>query len=162
MNVASISSVFANWPIDWILIGAFAAFAAFDALRNGPSRATALVLCLPAALFFMNTLSNALFLGSLAAQFTTPLSQAGVFAVVVVALYFVVHRAISTFSTGLPPLQALMTGLAAAIVLVVVWLLTPGLDAVWNFGDQARVVFGEAYRFWWLAASYVAIAAARS
>lgn len=31
-----------------------------------------------------------------------------------------------------------------------------------RFGDQVQAVFGEAYRFWWLAASYITLAAVRS
>ena len=162
MNISAVADILTHWPIDWILIGAFAAFAALDAMRNGPTRATSLMLSLPAALLLVANLPNALFIGTLVAQFTTPLAQAGLFAVVAVALYFVIHRVIFTFSNGLPPIQSFIAGLAAAIVLVVVWLQVPGLDAVWNFGDQVQAVFGEAYRFWWLAASYIALAAVRA
>ena len=162
MDFGAAANIFTQWPVDWILIGAFAAFAALDAMRNGPTRATSLMLSLPAALLLVANLPNALFIGTLVAQFTTPLAQAGVFAVVAVALYFVIHRVIFTFSSGLPPIQSLIAGLAAAIVVVVVWLQVPGLDAVWNFGDQVRAVFSEAYRFWWLAASYIALAVVRS
>lgn len=156
------ASILAQWPIDWILIGAFAAFVALDGVRSGPSRATALMLGLPAALLLIDKLPDAIFLGPVAAQFTTPLAQAGLFAIVTAVLYFVIHRVIFTFSNNLPPLQALIAGLAAAIVLVVIWLQVPGLEAVWDFGDQVRAVFGEAYRFWWLAAAYIALAAVRS
>ncbi len=162
MDLSALSSITTHWPIDWILIGAFAAFAALDAIRSGPSRAAALMLSLPVALFLIDKLPKAIFIGPLAAQFTTPLAQAGLFAVVTVVLFFVIRRAIFTFSNGLPPLQALMTGIASAIVLLVIWLQVPGLEAVWNFGDQVRAVFSEAYRFWWLAASYIALAVVRS
>ena len=156
------ASILAQWPIDWILIGAFAAFAALDGIRSGPTRATSLMLSLPAALLLIDKLPDAIFLGPLAAQFTTPLAQAGLFAIVTVALFFVIHRVIFTFSNGLAPLQALIAGLAAAIVLVVIWLQVPGLESVWNFGDQVQAVFGEAYRFWWLAGSYIALAIVRN
>ena len=162
MDFSAFANIFTQWPIDWILIGAFAAFVALDGVRSGPSRAAALMLSLPAALLLVANLPDALFVGALAAQFTTPLAQVGVFVVVTAVLYFVIHRVIFTFSNNLPPLQALIAGLAAAIVLVVIWLQVPGLEAVWDFGDQVRAVFGEAYRFWWLAASYIALAAVRS
>ncbi len=161
MNFDALGGMLAQWPIDWILIGAFAAFAALDGIRSGPTRATSLMLSLPAALLLVGNLPNALFIGPLVAQFTTPLAQAGVFAVVTAVLFFVIHRVIFTFSNGLAPLQALIAGIAAAIVLVVIWLQVPGLEAVWDFGDQVRAVFGEAYRFWWLAASYIALAVVR-
>ena len=162
MDFGAAANIFTQWPVDWILIGAFAAFAALDAMRNGPTRATSLMLSLPAALLLVANIPGALFVGALVAQFTTPLAQAGVFAIVTAVLFFVIHRVIFTFSNGLPPLQALITGIAAAIVLVVIWLQVPGLESVWNFGDQVQAVFGEAYRFWWLAASYIALAVVRS
>lgn len=162
MDWSLITNISSQWPIDWILIGAFAAFAALDGIRKGPARATALMLSLPAALLLVAKLPAAVFLGPVATQLTTPLAQAGLFAIVTVVLFFVIHRVIFTFSNGLAPLQALIAGLAAAIVLVVIWLQVPGLEAVWNFGDQVRAVFGEAYRFWWLAASYIALAAVRN
>ena len=76
--------------------------------------------------------------------------------------FFVIHRSIFAFSNGLAPLQALITGIASAIVLVVIWLQVPGLEAVWAFGSQVQAVFGEAYRFWWLAGSYIALAVVRN
>ena len=162
MNFDALGGVLAQWPIDWILIGAFAAFAALDAIRSGPTRATSLMLSLPAALLLVGNLPNALFIGPLVAQFTTPLAQAGIFAVVTVTLFFVIHRVIFTFSNGLGPVQALVVGFAATAVLLIVWLQVPGLDGLWHFGDQVQAVFGSAYRFWWLAASYVALAAVRN
>src|SRR3989344_3236855 len=162
MDLSALSSVLTHWPIDWILIGAFAAFAALDAIRSGPTRATALMLSLPAALLLIDKLHDAVFLGSLSAQLVSPLAQAGIFAVVATALYFVIHRVIFDFSNGLPPLQALIAGIAAAVVVVVIWLQVPGLEAVWNFGEQVQAVFGEAYRFWWLAGSYIALAVVRN
>ena len=162
MDLSALSAVATHWPIDWILIGAFAAFAALDGIRSGPTRATSLMLSLPAALLLVANLPDALFIGALVAQFTTPLAQAGVFAIVTAVLFFVIHRSIFAFSNGLAPLQALITGIAATIVLVIVWLQVPGLETVWNFGDQARAVFGEAYRFWWLAGSYIALAIVRN
>src|SRR3989344_9026543 len=101
MDLSALTSVFTQWPIDWILIGAFAAFAALDAMRNGPTRATSLMLSLPAALLLVANLPGALFVGALVAQFTTPLAPAGGFAIVTAVLFFVIHRVIFTFSTGL-------------------------------------------------------------
>ncbi len=162
MDISSLSSIFTHWPTDWILIGAFTAFAALDAMRSGPTRATALMLSLPTALFLIDKLPDAVFLGALSAQLVSPLAQAGVFVIVTVALFFVIHRVMFTFSNGLPPIQALIAGIAATIVLVIVWLQVPGLDSVWHFGGQVQAVFSEAYRFWWLLASYFALAFVRS
>lgn len=162
MDVSSLSSIVTHWPMDWIFIFAFAVITALDAMRTGPARATALVLSLPASLLVMQQLPQAFILGGLFAQFTAPVAQLVIFAAIAVFLYIATHRLIFTFSNSLGPIQALLTGLAAAAVLIVVWLQVPGLNAVWDFGDQVQTVFGEAYRFWWLVVSYVALAAVRN
>ena len=147
--------------MDWIFIFGFATLTALDAIRTGPARAIALVLSLPASLLVMQQLPEAFFLGALFAQFTAPLAQLAMFGAIAVLLYIATHRLIFTFSNGIAPLQALMVGFAAAAVVLVVWFQVPALDGLWHFGDQVRAVFGEAYRFWWLMASYVILAAAR-
>lgn len=163
MDLSSISGLLTHWPTDWILIGAVAVFIAFDTLRNGGTRAATLVLALPATLFVLETLSRALFLGNLAGQFSTPVLQAVLFGIVFVAFYILIYRIIGFYSTASgAPIEALMTGLGATAILLVVWLQVPALDALWHFGSQVHAVFGEAYRFWWLAASYLALAFARS
>jgi len=162
MDLSSISSLFTHWPTDWILIGAFAVFAALDAMRTGPARAAALSLSLPVALLLLQELPKAFLVGSASTQLASSLAQVGVFVALAVVMYFVVYRIIFAFSNGLGPIQALLAGLAAAIVLVVVWLQVPALDSVWHFGDQVQAVFGTAYRFWWLIGSYIALAAVRN
>ncbi len=162
MDFTAWGALLTNWPTDWILIGAFAAVAAFDAMRSGPTRAAALALSLPAALLLLQQLPKALLVGPLSVQLGTPFAQAGIFAAAVVIMYIATHRLISNFSNGLPPIQALLTGLATAIVLVVVWLQVPALGSIWHFGPQAQAVFGVAYHFWWLLGSYAALAAVRS
>ena len=157
-----VANLFTHWPTDWILIGAFAVFAALDAMRTGPARATALVLSLPASLLVMGQFPEAFLLGPVFAQFTAPVAQAAIFGAISVFLYIATYRLIFTFSNGTGPIQSLIVGLAAAAVLLIVWLQVPGLDALWHFGSQVQTVFGEAYRFWWLVGSYVVLAAVRN
>ncbi len=162
MDFTAWGNLFAHWPTDWILIGAFAAFAALDAMRSGSARAAALILSLPAALLLLQELPKAFFLGPLAAQVSSPFAQLAIFVALSVVLYIAAHRVIFTFSDGAQPIQALITGLAAAIVLVIIWLQVPALHSLWHFGDQVQAVFGAAYRFWWLVGAYLGLAFARS
>lgn len=158
-----VANTLTHWPTYWIIIGAIAVFIAFDTLRNGGTRATTLALALPAALFVLEALPKALFIGGVANQFSTPVMQAVLFGIVFIALYLLVYRIVGLYSTSSgAPIEALMTGLAVSVILLVVWLQVPGLDSLWHFGSQVQAVFGEAYRFWWLAASYLALAFARS
>lgn len=162
MDWGAFSTISSHWPTDWITIGAFAAFVALDSLRNGPARAASVALALPATLLLVGALPQALFLASFSLQFETPVGQLIIFAIVFGLLFFAIHRVVFNFSESRGPLQALMAGLAAAVILVVVWLQVPALQSVWDFGPQVEAVFGETYRFWWLVASYVALVFTRS
>lgn len=156
------SSLLAHWPIDWILIGACAAFIALDAVRSGSARAAALALALPATLLFLDALPHATLPEMVLKQLSTHAGQLIVFAVLFALLYIAIHRMIFGFSGGGEVIQALITGLAATIVLVVVWLQVPALDSLWHFGPQVQAVFAESYRFWWLIVAYAALAFARN
>ena len=162
MGVNSLSTILAHWPVDWILLGALAGLIALDALRSGSARAASLILALPATVFVNSTLPRAIFIGPLVAKFGTSTEQLVILAVIFVILYIAIHRIVFTFSDSGGPLQALIAGLAAAIVAVVFWLQIPGLESIWHFGTQVQTVFGEAYRFWWLILAYLGIAFVRS
>ena len=162
MDFSAWGGLIAAWPTDWIIIGALATFIALDSLRSGTARAAAIMLSLPGALLVTKALPDAVFLGPLADQLTAPFVQAAIFMVIAVLLYLVAHRAIFAFSDGGGVVQSGIAGVAAVIVLVVVWLQVPALESLWFFGDQVHAVFDEAYRFWWLVLSYAALAFVRS
>ncbi|OGG56442.1 hypothetical protein A3D71_01415 [Candidatus Kaiserbacteria bacterium RIFCSPHIGHO2_02_FULL_55_20] len=163
MNVASISSVFANWPTDWIILGVVAAVIAAECLRAGTNRAASLGLALPLALLLSSALPSAALLGGVLKQAQAPAGQAIIFLVLVIFSYFLANRILSFFSDSSgKPVQALIAGIATAVLLVVFWFQVPALDSLWHFGQQVTAVFGESYRFWWLAGSYIALAVVRS
>ncbi|PIR83559.1 hypothetical protein COU18_02645 [Candidatus Kaiserbacteria bacterium CG10_big_fil_rev_8_21_14_0_10_51_14] len=162
MDFQAWGALIAAWPTDWIIICTIAVLIAFDSLRSGTARAAALMLSLPAAFFVSRALPDAFFLGPLVGQLAVPFAQAAIFIIITILLYLVAHRAIFAFSDGGGVVQSLITGTAAVIVLVVIWLQVPALESLWYFGDQVQTVFGTAYRFWWLVASYAALAFVRS
>lgn len=162
-SIPSIEGLFNVWPVDWIIILAVVVFIAFDAFRSGGTRAASLALSLPVTVLTLNALSTAAFLNGLITQFSTPLLQALLFAVLFVPLYIFTYRIIGSWGvSGGAPIEALITGLAATVILLVVWLSIPALDGLWHFGPQIQYIFSESYRFWWLLASYAALAFARS
>lgn len=149
--------------MDWIIVAALVIVIAFDTLRSGSNRASALALALPTTLLVREQLSSAAFVSGLVGQFSTPLLQVVLFAILFVPLYFFSYRIIGAWgSSSGRPVEALLTGLASTAIVVIVWLSIPALDAVWHFGPQAQYVFSESYRFWWLLVSYGALAFARS
>ncbi len=162
MDIDAWQAIVANWPNDWIILGALAIFVSLDALRSGSARAASIALSLPAALLIVNSMPQSFFLGPLTAQFTSPIVPAIIFLVISTAVCFIVHRAMFTFSEGGAVVQSLIIGVAAVVVLVVVWLQVPALESIWHFGPQVQEVFGPAYRLWWLVAAFFGLAIARS
>jgi len=163
MTLDAATGFFSYIPVDWIIIVVLAIFIAFDALRSGFGKVTALALSLPATLFLSAALEHARILSGVAEQFSSPGLKAALFGVVFVAVYLLVRKMSARYTSNSGEIiQALMAGVAAAAVLVVVWLAAPELQAIWHFGPQVHAVFGEAYRFWWVALSYLMLAYVRS
>ncbi|QQG37593.1 MAG: hypothetical protein HYS26_03110 [Candidatus Kaiserbacteria bacterium] len=163
MNLEDLLAFFTNIPTDWIIIGGFALFAAFITVRSGSERVSTLALALPAAVLLRGTIGNAMFVGGITEQFNTPVMQTILFAVLVVALYIFISRIGLSWGGGAgKPLQAAITGVAAAAILAVIWISTPSLSAVWQFGPSVEAIFGDLYAFWWLLCSYAALAFVRS
>ena len=101
-------------------------------------------------------------MGGIADQHNSPLLNT-VFVLILLAVVFVcMYRITDTYGADSShPIQALLAGLAVAVVAVVIWLQIPSLDSVWHFGPQVQALFGAAYRFWWLLIAYIALAFAR-
>lgn len=163
MDFGSIGGFATNIPVDWFIIGACALIFAFDTWRNGSSRVCAIALALPISMLLMSMLPNAFFIGGLAGELTSPALGAMVFFIFFAALYLLMRRINSVYGgeTG-HPLHALISGLAGAAILVVIWLEVPALSGLWQFDGSTAAIFGEAYRFWWLLGSYATLAFVRS
>ncbi len=161
-SLTHIPSLLAHWPTDWIIVGAVTVFIAFDTLRSGGTRASALALALPATVLILEAVPHASGIGALAQRLSTPVLQVLLFVALFVALYILTYRIIGFFSAASGgPVQALFCGLGATAILMAVWVSMPELSALWHFGPQVQAVFSEPYRFWWLLGGYGAIAFAR-
>lgn len=158
-----ITQLAAAWPLDWILIGAFAALVSLDALRSGTGRAASVALVLPVVLFTLQELPKTAFLSVFVSQFSTPIMQAVLFAILFVIYYILIRRIVGVWSESQGgPMQALIAGVACTVVVVCMWLQVTELDTVWHFGAQLQAIFSESYRLLWLLAAYAALAYVRS
>lgn len=159
MNLDAITGFASHVPTDWIVIIAFAILVAFDAIRSGTGRACALVLSLPITLFLISELPHAKILSGIAEQFETPTLKAVLFGIIFVVAYILVRRISPPYrNNNGASIQAIIAGIATVAVVVVVWLQVPELQSIWHFGAQVQAVFGEAYRFWWVAGAFAALA----
>ncbi len=163
MDAGSVSSFLAHWPTDWIIIGALAVFIALDTIRSGSNRALSFALALPLTVFIRELMSNAFVLGNLLQQLTAPYAQTILFIVAFIIVYLLIHRMIGFYgSSSNGPFSALIVGIACAVLATIVWIQTPSLFSLLQPGSQVQGVFAEGYRFWWMAAAYLALAFARS
>ncbi len=154
--------MFSAMPMDWLILGGLVILIALDSLRSGIGRALTIVLALPLA-YFLFTLVPASVIGG-GELLASPASQAGMFGVLFVAMFFLVRRmGLDYMDSGAgEPLQALISGGAVAVIVACIWLQVPVLSDFWALSDQLSAVFDESFRLFWLAGSYGALAFARS
>src|SRR3989344_5128707 len=151
MNLDAITAFAASIPIDWFIIGGFTLLVAFDCVRSGARRISQLSLAFPLAALLMQSLPQDHILGDIASQFSTPLMQALLLGALFVALYIIIGRiGLSWGGEAGQTVQAALAGVAAAGIVVTMWIATPPLQSLWLFGPQVQEIFGESYRFWWL------------
>lgn len=162
MNFDAITGIFAGIPYDWIGLGLFALFLAFDSLRNGIGRACALSLALPIALFFHTIIDRTIVLKDLPMLDAQGMPAAGIFLGIVLVTYFLVRRmGVEHMESGIgEPIQSLFAAAAATAVLIVVYLQSPFMEA-WGLSGVLQQFFAEGYRLFWLVGAYAMLAFAR-
>lgn len=155
-----VASTFSAISLDWLILAGVVVFFAFDALRAGPARVTALAMALPIALLLSESVRDAAYLGNFVGN-SSPAVQTGVFIAVAVGLFVALYRIVDFGADSMHPAQAALAGTACAVVLTVVVLQLPDTTLPWTFTEKFRIVFGEAYRLYWLVGAYFALAISR-
>lgn len=152
MDIGAFLGALSGITADWALFGAIAVITGFDTFRSGTGRASAFILALPLVMLFSALLPEAAFLGSVSSM-AIPFAPAVIFGAITVCSYLLLRRMDNSYGTGGSILASVLTGLAVAITLMVIWLEVPALSSVWNFGSEIRGIFADAYRFWWMIVS---------
>lgn len=153
----------AGIPTDWIILGFFALFAAFDILRASAKRVVTLALALPVGMAFFLASENAIVLAGIVEQFSTSVMQAillGIF--IVVSYIFIARMGLEHSEEAGQTIQAALGGVALTALVATFWITTPSLDSLWHFGPQVQAIFSETYRFWWFIGSYAVLAFIRN
>lgn len=163
MDIHALSATFSHLPIDWIILGLFVTLVALFSLRAGTALAVSFALATPIALVIFQTVPTTAGISAVVDHVQTPLLQAILFCVLLAVLLVCINRSISGhFSQSALPLKALLVGVTAGIIATVVFLQVDAVQTLWRFNPQITAIFGAAYRFWWLIASYGILAFARS
>ena len=163
MDLDAITRLFTGIPFDWLILGGLAVLLALDSLRSGIGRACAIALALPIAAFLFSFVEKTAVLSGIGTLSASPAAESATFGVVFIACYFIVRRmALEYVESGTgEPIQALLAGVAATIVVVIVWLQIPALSELWQLNDSIQAFFSESYRLLWLLGAYSALAFAR-
>lgn len=155
-------AMFSTWPMDWPILGLIAAILALEAFSSGSTRTSSISIAMPLAFLVVSWLPVTFLFSSVMPLLSDTNSQSAVFALVFVGMFLIVHRMLFSFGSGggdVP--QAIISGVATTIVIVVFWLQVPGLKELWPFGEQVHLIFGESLRVWWLAGAFAALAYTR-
>ncbi len=156
-SLTSLTSI----PFDWmVLIGCVVAFLLI-ALYSGASNVIAIALSALTASSLTPLPQNTVLLSRFVTEGHSATIDTIIFVVLFIflALFFrwMIHDVINITS----PVQALLAGIASAIVFGVVWAQTPGLTTVWQFGPLLASIFSEGYRLWLTILAVVMLAFSR-
>ncbi|OGG57353.1 hypothetical protein A2853_02435 [Candidatus Kaiserbacteria bacterium RIFCSPHIGHO2_01_FULL_55_17] len=163
MGFEAISSVFSAIPTDWLIIGTFAAVAAFECFRSGAHHVAELALALPITALLTQSFPQTFVIANFSGESATPAMHAVLFCGLFVVLFVLISRiGLAWGDEKGQAFSAAIAGVSAAAIVVTIWVATPSLSALWQFGPQVQAIFSESFRFWWLLGSYGALAFIRN
>ncbi|MFA7310172.1 MAG: hypothetical protein WC050_04690 [Candidatus Paceibacterota bacterium] len=162
MSLASITAFFTNIQTDWFILFVVTIAIAFDALRSGSARARALTLSLPASYLLYTWLPTSAFIGPLLKGFAFPLAQNAIALGLMLLMFLIVLRATNSWAEGShKSATALISGIAATVALLVIWMQIPTLDMLWHFGPLIHSIFSIPYALFWILGASMAFALVR-
>ncbi len=162
MDFSAAQGLLNSFPIHWFILGGFFVIIVLDSLRSGTARATALAVALPFAAFLSTLIPITAFIKDQAfiAQGRGPIV---LFVALFVIIYMLMRRmGLEHFESGRgEPIQSLLAATAVSSVLILTWVHTPSLNALWSLGEPFTGLFAEPYRLFWLLGAFLGLAFAR-
>lgn len=150
-----LGNLYANTPIDWLILTGIAVLAALDCLKNGAQRTCIVALAFPVSTFLASTILEAEILGGILSGIEGPYRDPILFAILFAIAYILIGR--FDFAWGddsRQVVQAALCGGVAAAIVATFWTAAPALHTLWSFGSHIEAIFGANYQFWWILASY--------
>ncbi|MBI5644960.1 hypothetical protein HY970_02570 [Candidatus Kaiserbacteria bacterium] len=163
MNLDAVTSFFTSVSVDLIVIVGFVLVCAIYAARMGVNLPISIAIGLPLTQFASALMIGSVFVGTLSDPTSESALQTGLFIGTAVLLIGLVHRMTSAYGDLNPSFPlAILTGVATMTVVIDVWVETPALSVLWQFGPSIQSIFAESYRLWWFLGAYLALAFVRS
>ena len=158
----ALEPIISKLPMDWVVLALFAVVVTIITLRFGTQYAVAFSLAAPLTIFVYSSLPWLAFVGSYTSQLVIPSLQAAVVGGIMVAMFVLIFRMIPrNLLTGSLPIQAILSGIATAVVLVVALLQLPALQTFLPLSPLIHTIFGPSYNIFWMLAAYAALAFSR-
>lgn len=153
------TALFTSMPLDIVAIAVLVIVIGFDAVKNSIGRAAALAVAFPLGVFLHSLIPHTAFLKSVPLE---GLSGAAVLFGAIILAFILARRIGLEFVSGAGGLmQGLFAGLAAVVVIIVMWIHSPLLDSLYHLSDPVRMLFHTDYSLYWLLGAYAVIAFAR-
>ena len=163
MNLQGVIDTLSNLPIEWLLIGVFAALIALWIAAYGAREACAVALAAPLASFMTALMRETYGLQNLLQRVNLPHMDVIVFLALFIVLVLLMSRIETAYGTESgQPLPAAAAGVATTAILLVVFMHEPVLQTLYIFGPQVQAVFAEPFQLFWLLGSFAALAFVRS
>lgn len=159
MDTSSIAATLTHLSTDWVLLAAVFALGAWDGYQSGAARASSVAIASVAAVSLVTLVPHTALLQTLP---EIPHREAILIGIIFAVLYLVVRRITETFGSGLGGiLSVAFGGVGIVAVLFALWIGTPALAALWQFGPTFQAVFSESYRLFWIIGGIAALALSR-
>lgn len=149
----------AHISTDWVILAALFGLGAFDGYQSGASRAATAAIALVLSVSLVSLVPHTALLQSLPA---IPHREAILIGLIFAGLYVLIRRITESFGTGMGGIiSTILGGVGIVAVMFALWIGTPALVDLWNFGAPFQDLFAESYRLFWILGGIVALSLAR-
>jgi len=143
-----------SFPLDYVIIFAVFALAAFWAFRGNAAGVQAATLALGLGYFISQAISEAAFVGEWAAKLPSEgWMQLLPFVVISGVLMVALARVLEKFESSGEVLVSLLSALAFTAMMLAVWYQLPHVQNIWDFGSGIDFLFTAQYLWWWMVGS---------
>lgn len=144
-------------PVDFVILFVLWIVFAVVALQGGRGEVVSVVLGAFMGVVLLAALANAAWVHDMfGTALSEPRSSAIIFIILTVLSYMGIRQMMLPYGSDLigSPTQSAMLGFMSTIVLLALWVATPGTEALWQFSPLIEAAFSQGYIFFWLVIAF--------